>query len=109
MAHQPCAIGLWSGHDVAIVVEGLPVRSRVWPYTAWGLLGATALGVMVSMFMRRRVSPREALLARRDALVAELVALDRAAGPQVQETRARLLRSLDRIYRQLEALGPKSG
>lgn len=111
MARQPCPIGTWSGHDVKIVVEDLPVRSRVWPYTAWGLLAATGLGVVVSMIVRRRVSPREALLARRDALVAELVALDRSSGSSAElaKTRARILHSLDRIYRQLEALGPKPG
>jgi hypothetical protein len=107
MARQPCPIGMWSGHDVQIVVEDLPIRSRVWPYTAWGLLAATALGVVVSMLVRRRVGPREALLARRDALVAELVALDRSPGDDKESTRARILQSLDRIYRQLEALGPQ--
>jgi hypothetical protein len=107
-AHEPCPIGAWSGHDVSVVIEGLPIRSRVWPYTAWALLAATALGVAVSMLLRRRVGPREALLARRDALIAELVALEqrRPATPAQQQTRGRLLRALDRIYRQLEALGP---
>jgi hypothetical protein len=110
-ARQPCPLGTWSGHDVAIVVEGLPIRSRVWPYTAWGLLAATALGVVVSMIVRRRVGPREALLARRDALMAELVALEQRGlkASELQKTRARMLRSLDRIYRQLEALGPNAG
>jgi hypothetical protein len=114
IAHEPCPIGVWAGHDVDVVIEGLPVRSRVWPYTAWGLLAVTALGVGVSMLLRRRVGPREALLARRDALMAELVALDQRTRNTVQpaelaehrKTRARLLRTLDRIYRQLEALGP---
>jgi hypothetical protein len=108
MARQPCPIGTWSGHDIEIEIEGLPTRSRVWPYTAWGLLGATALGVAVSMLLRRRVSPREALLARRDALMAELVALDQKPGEPAdhRKARVRLLRTLDRIYRQLEALGP---
>jgi hypothetical protein len=111
MAHEPCPIGAWSGHDVAIVIDNLPIRSRVWPYTAWGLLAATALGVAVSMLLRRRVGAREALLARRDALMAELVALDQRGPdtPARHETRARLLRALDRIYRQLEGLGPNAG
>jgi hypothetical protein len=109
MAREPCPIGMWSGHDVKVVVEDLPVRSRVWPYTAWGLLAAAGLGVVVSMIVRRRVSPREALLARRDALVAELVALDKSGGnsSDLAKTRARIVQSLDRIYRQLEALGPQ--
>jgi hypothetical protein len=108
---QPCPIGIWSGHDIEIVVEGLPVRSRVWPYTAWGLLAATALGVAVSMIARRRVGPREALLARRDALMAELVALESRGltASELHKTRARTLRTLDRISRQLEALGKSPG
>lgn len=110
-AHEPCAIGTWPGHDVSIVIENLPIRSRVWPYTAWALLAVTALGVTVSMLLRRRVGPREALLARRDALMAELVALDQRGQdtPEQRKTRVRLLRTLDRIYRQLEALGPSAG
>lgn len=110
-AHEPCPIGAWSGHDVMVVIEGLPIRSRVWRYTAWGLLAATALGVAISMLLRRRVGPREALLARRDALMAELVALDQRgqATPEHRKTRAGLLRALDRIYRQLEAIGPNAG
>jgi hypothetical protein len=111
-ARQPCPVGTWAGHDVSIVVENLPTRSRVWPYTAWALLAATALGVTVSMITRRRVGPREALLARRDALMAELVAFDQRGGintPELRKTRARMLRTLDRIYRQLEALGPSPG
>lgn len=114
-AHEPCPIGAWSGHDVMVVIEDLPIRSRVWPYTAWGLLGVTVLGVGVSMLLRRRVGPHEALLVRRDALMAELVQLDqsRSSGgqdtPEHRKTRVRLLRALDRIYRQLEAIGPTAG
>jgi hypothetical protein len=96
------------------VIEDLPIRSRVWPYTAWALLAATVLGVAVSMLLRRRVSPREALLARRDALMAELVALEQPGRhgqgtAEHRKTRVRLLRALDRIYRQLEAIGPGAG
>jgi 5-hydroxyisourate hydrolase-like protein (transthyretin family) len=110
-AHEPCPIGIWAGHDVNVVIEDLPIRSRVWPYTAWGLLGVTALGVAISMLLRRRVGPREALLARRDALMAELVALDQRGQDTAEhrKTRVRLLRTLDRIYRQLEALHPTAG
>jgi hypothetical protein len=116
-AGQPCPIGSWGGHDVSIIVEGLPTRSRVWPLAAWGLLGAAGLGIMISMLLRRRVGPREALLIRRDALIAELVALDERTQPGEREDnldtlerrkdRARMLRTLDRVYRQLEALGPE--
>jgi hypothetical protein len=69
------------------------------------------LGVAVSMLLRRRVGPREALLARRDALMAELVALDQRGQDTAEhrKTRVRLLRALDRIYRQLEAIGPGAG
>lgn len=106
-AQQPCPVGTWAGHDIALVVENLPIRSRVWPYTAWSLLGLTAFGVGLSVALRRRVSPREALLTRRDALVAELSKLDRQAmGPaEFERRRRRIVRTLDRIYRQLEALG----
>lgn len=103
----PCPTEHWRGNDISIVVEDLPIRSRVWWIIAWSLLGATALGVGLGVTLRRRVSPREALLARRDALMAELVALDQREvdNPEVRQERARMLRALDRIYRQLEALG----
>lgn len=106
-AGQACPIASWGGHEVSIVVEGLPTRSVVWPYTAWGLLGFAGLGVMISMLLRRRVGPREALLTRRDALIAELVALDEGGvdTSESRQDRARMLRTLDRVYRQLEALG----
>jgi hypothetical protein len=105
-AQVPCPIGTWAGNDIEIVVEDLPVRSRVWAYSAWGLLGLAGLGVLVSMALRRRVGAREALLARRDALMAELVALDERGQdtPEVRRARARMLRALDRIYRQIEGL-----
>ncbi|PRP98324.1 hypothetical protein ENSA5_30570 [Enhygromyxa salina] len=105
-AGQPCPIGTWGGNEVSVIVEGLPTRSRVWPYTAWGLLGFAFLGIAVSMVARRRVGAREALLARRDALVAELVALDQRPvdSAEVRRARARILRTLDRIYRQIEVL-----
>ncbi len=104
-----CPIGIWEGSDFSIVVEGLPIRSRVWPISAWVLLGVTGLGVLAALALRRRVSPREALLIRRDALIAELVALDEAGvqSPELARTRARIVRTLDRIYRQLEALSPR--
>jgi hypothetical protein len=114
-ARQPCLTDGWSGHDLSVVIEDLPIRSRVWPYTAWALLAATVLGVAVSMLLRRRVGPREALLARRDALMAELVALEQRGHDtgkdtgEHRKTRVRLLRALDRIYRQLEAIGPGAG
>ena len=98
----------WSGNDISIVVEDLPIRSRVWWTVAWSLFGVTVVGVGAGVALRRRVKPREALLLRRDALMAELVALDERGGdtPELRQTRARLLRALDRIYRQLDALGP---
>lgn len=100
-----CPFHAQLGNDLAIVVEGLPIRSRVWPWTAWGLLGLTGLGVAIALTVRRRVGVREALIARRDALMIELLALDQvaAASAEVARTRTRLLASLDRIYRQLDA------
>ncbi len=102
-----CPTEHWSGNDVSIVVEDMPVRNRLWWTMAWSLFGVTALGVIIGVALRRRVSPREALLMRRDALMAELVALDEQGidDAEVRRTRARMLRALDRIYRQLEALG----
>jgi hypothetical protein len=99
----------WRGNDISIVIEDLPIRSRVWWTIAWSLVGVTVLGVIAGIALRRRVKPREALLQRRDALMAELVALDERGGdaPELRQTRARMLRALDRIYRQLEALGPE--
>ncbi|KIG15035.1 hypothetical protein DB30_06067 [Enhygromyxa salina] len=103
-----CPFSSWGGTDVSIEVEGLPTRNRAWPYTAWGLLGVTGLGIAITMLLRRRVGVREALLARRDALIAELVSLDERGGdtPELRKQRAQMLRTLDRVYRQLEALGP---
>lgn len=105
----PCPTEHWSGNDISIIVEDLPIRSRVWWTVAWSLLGVTVVGVGAGVALRRRVKPRDALLQRRDALMAELVALDEANvdTPEVRQTRARMLRALDRIYRQLEALGPE--
>lgn len=102
----PCPTEHWRGNDISIVVEDLPIRSRVWWAIAWSLFGVTAVGVTVGVALRRRVAPREALLLRRDALMAELVALDERGvdNVEVRQTRARLLRALDRIYRQLDAL-----
>ena len=106
----PCPNLSWRGNDISIVVEDLPVRSRVWWIVGWSLFGATLLSIVAGVALRRRVEPREALLSRRDALIAELIALDEAldkAGldtPELRQSRARLLRALDRIYRQLEAL-----
>jgi hypothetical protein len=105
----PCPTEHWSGNDISIIVEELPIRSRVWWTVAWSLVGLTAVGVAAGVVLRRRVRPREALLQRRDALMAELVALDERNLDtlEVRQTRARMLRALDRIYRQLDALGPE--
>lgn len=104
---HPCPTGTWGGADLKIVVEDLPVRSRLWPWTAWGLLGLAGLGLGLGLLLRPRVDARAALLERRDALMAELVSLDERGEdkPATRRERARLLRTLDRIYRQLEALG----
>jgi 5-hydroxyisourate hydrolase-like protein (transthyretin family) len=101
-----CPFHAQLGNDLAIVVEGLPIRSRVWPWTAWILLGLTGSAVLLALTVRRRVGVREALIARRDALMIELLALDQAAAAsaEVGRTRTRLLASLDRIYRQLDAM-----
>ncbi|MFV8753082.1 hypothetical protein ACNOYE_21245 [Nannocystaceae bacterium ST9] len=101
-----CPFSAQLGNDLAIVVEGLPIRSRVWPWTAWILLGVTGLGLLITFVVRPRVGVREALIARRDALMIELVALDElgAKSPDFARKRARLLTSLDRIYRQLDTI-----
>lgn len=107
---RACVLDAWGGNDVAITVEGLPIRDRRWPLIAWTLVGLTALVVAGNVIFRRRVGAREALLARRDALMAELVALDTEAEAQSlpeaerRSRRAKLMHTLDRIYRQLEAL-----
>lgn len=106
-AHCPFSAQL--GNDLEIVVEGLPRRSRVWPWTAWALLGVTGLGLVVGLGLRPRVGVRGALLARRDALLAELVALEQTKLPAAEREaeRARLLAALDGIYRRLEGIGPR--
>jgi 5-hydroxyisourate hydrolase-like protein (transthyretin family) len=101
---NPCPFHARLGNDLAIVVEGLPIRSRVWPWTAWGLLALMGLGVLIALAVRPKIDVRQALIARRDALMVELLALDKqGATPEVAHTRKRLLASLDRIYRQLDA------
>lgn len=104
-----CPFSAQLGNDIEIVVEGLPRRSRVWPWTAWALLGVTGLGLVVGLALRPRVGVRGALLARRDALLAELVALDQSKLPEAERAaaRQRLLAGLDGIYRRLEGLGPR--
>jgi hypothetical protein len=101
-----CPTQHWAGNDLSIIVEDLPIRNRIWWILGWSLLGLTTLGVTTGMLLRRRVSPRQALLLRRDALMAELVALDEAGvdSPEARKTRVGILRALDRIYRQLEAI-----
>jgi len=102
----PCPTLHWPGNDISIIVEDLPVRSRAWWIIGWALFGTTVLSIVGGVALRRRVEPREALLSRRDALMAELIALDEGGvdTPEVRQARARTLRTLDRIYRQLEAL-----
>lgn len=104
-----CPIGVWGGTDLAIVVEGLPIRSRVWPLLGWSLLGWTTLIIVIGVALRPKVGNREALLVRRDALMAELLTLEEqiAGKPDdvpARRRKARVLQALDRIYRQLEAL-----
>lgn len=111
-----CNVGLWGGSDMSVVVEGLPVRSRIWPYTAWFLLALGVIGTGLGIGLRPRVSPREALLKRRDTLIAALVEMDATqaqapakASAERGRERKRLVEALDRVYRQLEALGADQG
>jgi len=110
-----CPFDSWGGSSISLLVEELPVRSRVWPTTAWVLVGLTGVLVGMGFVLRPKISTRDALLQRRDTLMAELLALDTRGEVQAETTgpgegegrvRARLLRALDGIYRQLEALDP---
>ncbi len=104
-----CPFTFQLGNDLSIVVEGLPIRERVWRWSAWVVFGLAGLGVALALLLRPRVGVRETLLAHRDALMAELMALgdpgSSAATTKQARKRARLLVSLDRIYRQLDGLG----
>jgi 5-hydroxyisourate hydrolase-like protein (transthyretin family) len=89
------------GTPVHLEVEGLPTRSRLFRGLALVLGVAVALAIAVALVIRPRAHRRQALLRRREVLLAAIVRLGEGADPVRKD---RLLGALDRVCRQLDAL-----
>lgn len=91
------------GQPIELVVEGLPVRPRIYKQIGLALgLGILAL-LGLSLAIRPRSGLHERLLARRAELVA---ALERVgAGADQEDERGKIIAELDQVVRKLEALG----
>jgi hypothetical protein len=99
----PDLLASMGGSKVEIEVEGLPTRPRIYRSLAIGFGAVVLLFIGMAMVLQPRIGRREALLARREALLTALRDLpeDAEGGPR----RGRILGALDRVYRQLDALG----
>ncbi|TPV96772.1 MAG: hypothetical protein B7733_02960 [Myxococcales bacterium FL481] len=89
------------GAAIGFVVAGLPAQSPLFRYLAIGVGGLLAVAVAVGLVAGGRVTQRDSLLRKRDALLARVQTLD------AERDRGRFDRAiaaLDRIYRQLDAL-----
>ncbi len=93
------------GATLAFSVGGLPVRNPI--YRRIGLWGGIALGLagIVALLARRRVDTAARLRSRRQ----ELMQLLEQLPPGDTERRQRLIASLDRVWRQLDALARTHG
>ncbi|MCA9634912.1 MAG: hypothetical protein KC420_02650 [Myxococcales bacterium] len=91
------------GQPIELVVEGLPVRPRI--YKQIGL--ALGLGILALLGLSLAIRPRSGLRERRLARRAELVAaLERVgAGADQEDERGKIIAELDQVVRKLEALG----
>lgn len=88
------------GAKLEFAVGGLPVRSPI--YRRIGLFGAIALvlAAVVAVLGRRRIDGATRLRVQRD----ELLALLETVPATETARRGRIIASLDRVYRQLDAL-----
>ncbi|MBX7079460.1 MAG: DUF4198 domain-containing protein [Nannocystaceae bacterium] len=93
------------GATLSFSVGGLPVRNPI--YRRIGLWGGVALALagVVAMLGRRRIDTAARLRSRRQ----ELMQLLEQLPPGETERRQRLIASLDRVWRQLEALSRTQG
>lgn len=90
------------GSTVSFAVADLPTRPRVFRWVGLGLTSVLVLIAGLAVATRPRGGMRERLEARKQELFAEL---DRVVEAGDGTERARILSALDRVYRELEALG----
>jgi hypothetical protein len=103
-----------AGGTVTIALSGLPFHSRTPRYVALGLAGGLlVLGAWLAISGRsQREDSRQALVARRDALLAQLAQIESrrrsgAADAEAQaKRRSRLLNELEQIYGELDEAHP---
>lgn len=93
------------GTTVEVEVEGLPTRPRVFRWIGIGVGLTLVLVAGIAIATRPRGGLTQTLEARKQALFAEL---DRVVEAGDEAERARILTALDRVYRELEALGGSS-
>jgi len=108
-----------AGATMTLTLSGLPYHSRTPQYVALGLAsGLLALGAWLAFGGRARSEDaRQALVARRDALLGQLAQIEtkrRAGGSDAEaqsRRRARILGELEQIYGELDEsyLGPQAG
>jgi hypothetical protein len=98
-------------------LSNLPLHSKVPGYVALGLAGlVVAYGVWLSVTARKGEAARQALLSRRDALLARLEELEvkrregKMADDRYLARRRRLMADLEELYHDLdEATGRTQG
>ncbi len=95
-----------AGTTIELAVSGLPTRPRVYRNIAAGVALTTVMAVASALALARRRRPYDRLIEQRDALLAALTAAAARGGPAAASQRTKIVRALDRIYRQLDALDP---
>ena len=90
-----------AGSTIELTVSGLPVRPRVFRWLGLGTAGLLSLGLLIGLVKPRKTRV-ERLRERKQLLLAQVA---NASG----DDRARLVRALDRIYRELDALADRGG
>jgi hypothetical protein len=105
------------GTELTVRLSNLPLHSKVPGYVALGLAGlVVAYGVWLSVTARKGEAARQALLSRRDALLARLEELEvkrregKMADDRYLARRRRLMADLEELYHDLdEATGRTQG
>ncbi len=93
------------GTPIELEVAGLPTRPALYRTLALGVGGVIVLFMLTAIVLRPRVGQRQALVQRRDLLMSALRDLPEDAVAE----RDQVLRRLDRVYRQLDAVTPSGG